>query len=118
MTYPIILNSRTSASSNHRRQLFAVRRIGLWIGFTLAVWILLSAGTLVSYAEVKIDHKDQGSGKQTTTDIKICDTDEKDGVNIRVDVAGIYKLDLTIGPECKAEGKSSGNGAVQKEKRD
>jgi hypothetical protein len=118
MTYPIIFNSMTKSLCNHRGQTFSVRRIGLWTGFTLAVLTLVNAGTLVSYAEVSIDQKDQGSGKQTTTDIKICDTGETDGVNVRVDVAGFYKLDLKISPECKADETKSDNGAVKKEKRE
>jgi hypothetical protein len=85
--------------------------------FILAVLTLVNAGTLVSYAEVKINQKDQGSEKQTTTTIEICDTDEKDGVSVRVDVADIYKFDLKISPECRAEGNKSGNGAVKKENR-
>lgn len=116
MTYPIILNSRIKAVCNHRRQNFTIRRIVLWAGFTLGVMTLVNAGTQVSYAEVNIDQKDQGSGKQTTTEIKICDTDEKDGVNIRVDVEGIYKFNLNISPECKTDGNKSDNGAVKKEK--
>ncbi len=118
MTYPVNLNSRTKALCNHLRQNFTVRRIGLWIGFTLLVLTLVNAVTLVSYAEVRINQKDQGSEKQTTTEIEIRDTDEKDGVSVRVDVEGFYKLDLKISPECKADGNKSGNGAVKKEKRE
>jgi hypothetical protein len=95
-----------------------VRRIGLCLGFILAVLTLVNAVTLVSYAEVRINQKDQGSEKQTTTEIEICGMKEKDGVSVRVDVEGFYKFDLKIRPECKADGNKSGNGAVKKEKRE
>jgi hypothetical protein len=118
MTYSIILNSMTKALCNLRKQEFAVRRAGLWLGSTLAVLTLVTAGTLVSYAEVKIEQKDLGSKQPTTTNIRICDTDEKDAVNIRVDVPGFYNLDLRISPECKTDRTKNDNGATKKEKRE
>ncbi len=117
MTYSKILNSKMKALCNVRKQKFAVRRVALWVGSTLAVLTLLTAGTLVSYAEVKIEQKDLGSG-QPTTNIRICDTDEKDALNIRVDVPGFYNLDLQISPECKADRTKNDNGATKKEKRE
>ena len=118
MTYPRISNSRTKTLCNHSGQNFTVRRIGICTGFTLAVLMLVNAGTPVSCAEVRVDQKDQGSGQPTTTNIKICDTGEKDDVNVRVDVPGFYNFNLQISPECKANGSKSGNGAVKKEKRE
>ena len=119
-TNPTSLFGQTKDLFIHRRQDFFVRRIGLCAGFIFAVLTLISVSAVTSdsLAEVRINHqKNQGSEKQTTTQIEICDTDEKDGVSVRVDVEGFYKLDLKISPECKAAGNKTTNGAEKKEKR-
>ncbi len=118
MIYPIILLCKTKALCSHMRENVLVRRIGLCIGFIIAVSTLVNAVTLDSYAEVRINQKDQGSEKQTTTEIEVCGMNQKDGVSVRVDVEGFYKLDLKIRPDCKADGNKSTNGDVKKEKRE
>ena len=82
--------------------------------FILAILITVIAMTQISYAQVRVEQTTQTADKPTTTKIDICDKDEKDGVAVRVDVPGFYKLDFNLSSECKADDKNSANDVEKK----